>query len=382
MTGISSGQISAAILRQDGYRTATANERLVLDRLRVHGSISQAELARATGLTPQSVMRITDALSERDMLVEGAPVASGRGKPSTPLRLNPQAAFSVGLSIMTDAVALVIMDLSGAVCHTARAVLADVLPEKAIVQMRGMIDAAVEALAIPRERIVGAGIGVTGYFVDATARVNPPKQLEPWALIPLDTLLTDGLGMPVWIDNDGNVAAVGEAMIGAGRVARSFAYLYFSAGFGGGLFVDGRPVRGRSGNAGEFASILPLDWPQPNLEQLRLSVNAAGARFADLNQLLAEVTPDLPGVETWMEGSARSLNLVISAISAILDPDLIVFGGRIPKLIADALIPRLQFVNPPRRDHLRPVPQIVTSSVVFDAAATGAASMPLRSAFF
>ena len=370
------------MLRPDGYRTATTNERLILTKIRMHGQLSQAELARMTGLTAQSVMRIIDALLSRGILIECAPVIAGRGKPSTPIRLNPDAAYSVGLSIMTDAVALVVMDLAGGIRSSARTPLISVDPVHAIRQMRELIETTVSELKIRPDHIVGAGVGITGYFVDATARVNPPKQLEPWALVPLDSLLCEGLGMPVWIDNDGNVAAVGEAMVGAGSSVANFAYLYFSAGLGGGLFVDGRPVRGRSGNAGEFAAILPLDWPQPNLEQLRLSVNAAGGNYADLNDLLDEVTPATPGVMAWMDGAVRSLNLVISSISAVLDPDLIVFGGRMPKQLAEAIIPRLEYVNPPRRDHPRPVPSIVPSQVIDDATAVGAASIPLRAAFF
>ncbi len=85
-------------------------------------------------------------------------------------------------------------------------------------------------------------------------------------------------------------AAVGEAM-GAGRTTGDFAYLYFAAGFGGGVIAGGVPMRGSHGNAGEFASTLPDGWPQPNLENLRLYLAAHGHPYDDLHAMLAGFDP-------------------------------------------------------------------------------------------
>lgn len=74
-----------------------------------------------------------------------------------------------------------------------------------------------------------------------------------------------------------------------------FAYLYFSAGFGGGVVAAGRPLRGNHGNAGEFASILPIDWPQPNIETLRNSFVDAGSEFQDIQAMLDGFDPHHPG---------------------------------------------------------------------------------------
>ena len=79
-----------------------------------------------------------------------------------------------------------------------------------------------------------------------------------WALRDLEAELSQVLDMPVWIENDGNAAAVGESLFGVGRRHRSFAYLYIAAGLGGGLILDGVPVRGFRGNAGEFTGLLPV----------------------------------------------------------------------------------------------------------------------------
>ncbi|MEH3160329.1 MAG: ROK family protein [Sphingomonas taxi] len=233
-----------------------------------------------------------------------------------------------------------------------------------------------------RSRLVGIGVGVTGYFIGDGARLNPPSLLDPWALVPLDTILAEALGEKVWIDNDGNVAAIGEAMLGHGRVSRDFAYLYFSAGFGGGIISQGLPLRGRHGNAGEFASILPADWPQPNLEALRITFEEHGERFPDLHAMLSDFDPRHPAVNAWLDRCLPSLDLVASAISATIDPGSIVLGGRLPSSLAARIADCIRFTNPARRGYHRPSARIVASTIAGDATAIGAATLPLRAAFF
>ncbi|VXC90429.1 ROK family transcriptional regulator [Sphingomonas sp. 8AM] len=382
MNGITAGRFPARFLREDGRRTATANERVVMDLLSRAGPASRADLARVTGLAPHSITRLVEPLIARGLLTEAVPVATGRGKPSAKLSLVGGAAFAVGLSVMTDAVSLALLDLAGGIAAERTERLADTAIPAACAQIGRMIDTAVAESGWDRQALVGIGVGVTGYFIGDGARLNPPRLLDPWALVPLDTLLAGALGEKVWIDNDGNVAAIGEAMLGHGRVARDFAYLYFSAGFGGGVISAGRSLRGRHGNAGEFASILPGDWPQPNLEALRHAFAEAGTRFPDLHTMLSAFDPDHPAVDRWLEASLPSLNLVASAISATLDPELIVLGGRLPAWLADRIIARIALTNPERRDHHRPNARVVASPITGDAAAIGAATLPLRAAFF
>lgn len=382
MSGISAGAFSPRFLRDDGKRTATANERVVMTLLSRGGPASRADLARLTGLAPHSITRLVEPLLARGLLAESAPLAAGRGKPSAKLSLVAGAAFGVGLSVMTDAVALVLLDLAGGVGTSSAARLDSVEIDVATAQIAGMIDTAIATAGWDRAALVGIGVGVTGYFIGDGARLNPPRLLDPWALVPLDTILSAALGAKIWVDNDGNVAAVGEAMLGAGRHVDDFAYLYFSAGFGGGVISAGHPLRGRHGNAGEFASILPPDWPQPNLESLRRHLAERGQAYPDLHAMLAAFDPDDPAVDTWLDACAPSIDLVASAISATLDPELIVLGGRLPPRLAARIVERIRFINPERRGHHRPVPRIVASSIRADAAAVGAAMLPLRAAFF
>jgi len=326
MTGVGYGTIAPQFLREDGVRTATANERVVLSALRRGGAQSRAQLARAVDLTEQSIARLVEPLLGRGLLIEDRPVVAGRGKPAAPLRLNGAALHSIGVSVMTDAVAAAVMDLEGEVLARRQIDLGDVDLPVAASEILNLAQSLERELGLTAERRLGFGVAVTGYFVGDDARVNPPPALDAWALLPLDRLLSEIFDSPVWIENDGTAAAIGEGMFGAGRDHDSLAYLYFSAGFGGGVVVNGEPMRGLHGNAGEFASVIPSDWFQPNLTQLLTLMRETGDGPASLGAMLAAFSDDDPAVGRWLDAAQAPLNLVISAISGVLDPGAIVLA--------------------------------------------------------
>lgn len=382
MVGVGYGSIAPQFLREDGVRTATANERRLLSLLRRDGAMTRAQMARSAELTEQSIARLVEPLLKRGLLTEGAPVVTGRGKPGSPVSLNSKALHAIGVSVMTDAIAAAVMDLSGSILARRQIPIRDVALPAATAEMLTLVEALEAEAGVSSDQRIGVGAAVTGYFIGDGARLNPPSALDAWALEPLDRILSDAFGRPVWIENDGTAASIGEAMFGVGREVDSFAYLYFSAGFGGGVVVGGEPLRGNNGNAGEFASVIPADWFQPNLTALYRMMQADGGRWASLGALLADFPLDHPIVNQWLDAAEAPLNLVLSAISGVLDPGAIVLGGRLPPPLALRLIERLRFTNPERRGHRRPIPQVVASPILGDASAAGAAALPLRAAFF
>ena len=254
--------------------------------------------------------------------------------------------------------------------------------EAVLVAVNEWLIGACDTLGLNRNLILGVGVAVTGYFVGEASQVNPPAGLDDWALVDIPELFGRSLGMPVWIENDGTAAALAEQMNGVGRWANSFAYLYFSAGFGGGMVSEGVSFRGAHGNAGEFASSLPPGYVSPTLERLRLLMAKGGLKYDSLSEMIDRFQIDAPGVDDWLDEAEASLGVVVSAISAIVDPDAIVLGGRLPEALGRKLIPRLSFFNPPRRGRPRPIPKIVCAEALGDASVVGAATLPLKALFF
>jgi predicted NBD/HSP70 family sugar kinase len=375
--------VSNAFLRRPNITGASANERSVLELVRRQNGIGRAELARLTGLTNQSISRIVADLAARGLCEFGAPLPSaGKGPAALPVYLAPAAMHTIGVSLMTDAVSLALMNFVGEVLRLDVVRPRDMFRDTVLSAVNDWIAATCLDISLERSRILGVGVAITGYFVGEDAQVNPPPGLDDWALVDISDLFGRALGLPVWVDNDGNAAAVGEQMNGVGRWASSFAYLYFAAGFGGGMVSEGRAFRGGHGNAGEFASILPPDYVSPTLERLRSLMALGGRRHDSLSDMIEHFELTAPGVEQWLSEAERSVSLVVSAISAITDPDAIVLGGRLPKALGLELIPRLSFFNPPRRARPRPIPRIVCAEAASDASVTGAAILPLKALFF
>lgn len=185
------------------------------------------------------------------------------------------------------------------------------------------------------------------------------------------------------MDNDGSVAAAGEAMLGVGRRHRDFAYLYLSYGLGGGLVIDGKVLRGARGNAGEFAGMLPAQLlERATLELLRELLAEDGVELPDIRALLAAYDPRWPAIERWLARSAPGVSLIVSAITAVCDPEAIVFGGRLPADLAHRLIAAVRIDNQPRRGQARPIPLLLPAEAPADACAIGAATLPLQARYF
>lgn len=98
--------------------------------------------------------------------------------------------------------------------------------------------------------------------------------------------------------------------------------------------------------------------------------------------LPARFDPAWPGVAEWIEQSRDSLSLIASAIAALLDPDVIVLGGRIPRVPAKKLIPAIEVFDDARRQEPRPLPRVMLSQMQVDACAIGAAMLPLEQRFY
>lgn len=359
----------------------TASERHVLALLFKRGPQTQAYLAEGTGLTQQSMSRVISKLETWGVLVVGDRLAPGkRGYPSNAATLNPGFARSAGIAIMADSVALAICDFTGALVWEA----SDRLPAMTVENVLEWTNRKLASvLGDGGPALSGLGIGIAGSFIGDRVGFNTPFYLNDWAERDVEAIFRERFGLPTCADNDGNVAALGEAMLGVGRWAQNFAYLYISAGVGGGVVLDGEVWRGRYGNAGEFAGGLASNiHPFPNLELLRQLTARNGPTFESVSDLIANYDPAWPSIDTWISRVRDSLSIIASNASAILDLDAIVLGGLMPRNLAERVIPAIELFDQRRRMTPRPIAKIVPTEAPGNATAIGAAMLPLKRAYF
>lgn len=362
----------------------TTSEKMLLGLLFRNGALTQAQLSDITGLTQQSASRLVSGLIDRGIVQEGDKVPSGkRGYPSATVRLRRDHCYSVGISIMADAVGATLVDFSGTIVEERLQGLPAMSVSRVLTWLEASLTEMIAAHVPDGAPVVGGGVGISGSHIAEGPGFNTPFSLEEWAARDLSEILSEPLGLPVWSDNDGNVAALGESMIGVGRWAQSFAYVYIATGVGGGLVLNGEVWRGRHGNAGEFAGGLPPNiYPFPNLELLRQLVVRDGGEFETVHALVQGFDPTWPAIDEWITRVRDSLSIIVSNATAILDLDAVVFGGRIPRALSERVIAHLDLFDQKRRGVHRPMAKIVPAQAEGNATALGAAILPLQETFF
>lgn len=376
--GAANPRFGRAMWQHNAFRALSANERNLLGAIRRDAPLSRAELARRSGLALPTVSRLVDQLLREGLLIADDRVMMSRtGQPSLPLSLAPHAAYAFGVAVRADMMTVDLVHLSGRVVASRTAPTAGASREEVVAAIAGLIDRLVEDAAVPPDRLCGLGLALPGFFVRDPLRINAPLGMEDWATADLEHDLGQALGLEVVVDNDGNAAALGEYIYGQGETASSLAYLYIDAGLGGGIVQDGQLLRGSRGNAGEFTGMLPpaMRADRPTLASLRAMLAEDGHNYDSLADMLANLPDADATIEKWLERSVPTASAIISAIGAIIDPDVIVIGGRLPPFLADRLAARLSFYSVPVRGRDREFPELLVSKVTGDAAALGASAL-------
>ncbi|GAB3180331.1 ROK family transcriptional regulator [Nesterenkonia halophila] len=228
---------------------AAANRRRVEDVLRRQGSISQADVARSTGLAPATVSNIVRALRAEE-IVERAPAEHGR-RPL--IRLAPSDAAVAGLDFGHRHLSAALADPSGTVLAARRTALAAATTAERSLALAGDL---LEGLLGESRRDHGSlravGLGLPAPVSQPSGRMDSQAILPGWADVDVVDQARRQLDVPVVVDNDANLAALAEHRWGAGQDVEDLAYIKLSEGVGGGLLIDGRPFRGRGGTAGEL----------------------------------------------------------------------------------------------------------------------------------
>lgn len=368
----------------NGLKALSQTEQRVLGTTVRSGALGQPALAKATGLAQQSISRIVKGLVATGAMTEGHRVLSGkRGQPGVAVRLVPEFAYSFGVAMMTDAITIVLLDFAGQVVDEEHCALPAMTRNAVLDKSEAIIEKMAAKHDLQSERIFGMGVSISGRYIGPGAVYNTPSPLDDWALIAIDRLFEERFDMPVWVENDGNAAAVGESLVGVGRMYDNFAYLFVDTLLGGGIIIDHELMCGCNGNGGEIGLLLPKNiYQHPSLESLRQTLGEYDVEFPGVSEMLEDFDENWPGIDEWITKTRSSFSLIASALAAILDPEAIVLGGRMPKSLARLVIPHIDIYNDSRRGKPRALPRLLISKAGGDASAIGAASLPFKEHFF
>jgi predicted NBD/HSP70 family sugar kinase len=231
------------------------NRERVIGVLRTQGRTSQADIARATGLSRTTVSSLVAELKGSSRVFEvdvKEPNARG-GRPGVQLVLQDSASAVLGIDFGHSHVLVAVADLAHNVLAERRRDLdVDHDAEASLDTATRMAAEVLEEAGVGRRNVIGAGIGIPGPVDRARGTVGSATILPGWLGLRIGDALEKRLGLPVEIENDANLGALAELTWGAGRDCENFAYIKVATGVGAGLVVDGSLLRGASGTAGEI----------------------------------------------------------------------------------------------------------------------------------
>ena len=357
-----------------------------------HGALSRSEIVARTGLTRGTIRGLIGELTHLGLVSEGS--AAVLGSPSrSSLLVEPckLGAVVLGIEIAVDSVAVVVVGFGGKVLGTVRLdrPRGRTSVDLTISDLFEIVDRLLERTCT-REALVGIGVGVDGIVRRSDGLVHLAPNLD-WRDVPLGDLLAEALGstVPLVVANGADLGALAEHRRGAAVLADNVVYLSGEVGVGGGVIVDGRPLSGVAGYAGEVGHMpvnpdgvacrcgsfgcLETEIGEGAL-LVRAGHAASGGRSA-VDRLLVEAAVGVPAALSALETTGRWLGVGLATLINVFNPEVVVLGGlfgRLYPFVAASMEAELdRRALPPSRERVR----IVQSELGGDATLIGAAEL-------
>jgi predicted NBD/HSP70 family sugar kinase len=367
------------------------NERTILRFLRTQGAASRAQVARVSGLSKPTVSLALATLLRAGLVREVGRSSGGKGPGALLYELEPNAGCVVGIDVGRVWVRAAIADITGGIIARR--------DERTRARSASALIAGIGELAhdlagqagVRWDQVTHATVGSPGVVDRASGTVALAPNLPGWGRRGLVEAVQHELGTGVTIENDVNLAALGEQTDGLGRGVQNFVFLWIGTGVGLGLVLNGRLHRGAHGYAGEIA-YLPLGVTDPHDPSTRRhgpledAVAAAGivrtARSLGMapplnpKNVFAQARRGDPVAMQVVELTAARLALVIATVAPLVDPELVILGGGIGRnedLLVDRIGRELRAISPFR-------PRLAQSALGEDAVLRGAVGAALAMA--
>ncbi len=363
------------------------NERLILTVLQRHGPAAGADVARLTGLSPQTVSIILRKLEKDEILKRGTPLRGKVGKPSVPMELNPEGILSVGMKIGRRSADLLLIDFMGNPRHQLSTTYDYPLPEVIF----GFLESGLQTLLSRepqrlRDRVCGIGIGTPfelWKWHDLSGLAA--KKFRSWKNVNFFSEVAKFSDLPVFVVNDATAACHAEHLYGRGAEYRDYFYFFIGSMIGGGVALNGTVFEGNQGNAGALGAMRTTG-PLGESQQL---IDTASLFLLEDRLIEAGADPEILWkkpqdwnsisryVEPWIGTTAQELAKAALSICAVIDFEAIFIDGAFPPEVREELVSRVRryLINQDKRGLIPPV--VEAAAVGENARGIGAASSPI-----
>jgi glucokinase-like ROK family protein len=367
------------------------NRAAVLDLVRREGPLARSEIARRLDTSLPTVMRVVAELVEEDLVTYSGTSESTGGRPPMLLAFNGTAYAAVGVDLGGSKIFGAVADLTGHIQHDTYVRWEDEEPDHYLEALCELVEQLIDAPRPRGQQIRGIGVGAPGVTVTPEGIVTWAPSFG-WRDLPLQDILSERFEMPVFVENDVNLAALGEYGFGAGRGVRDLVCVSVGTGVGAGIIIDGILHQGHDHAAGEIGYLLPgVGYISERYDSFGAleSVASATGIVKRANELLGQ-TDSSTVVDGWEDvfDAARKgvewarqvvdetvdyLSLAIASVCTVVDPEIVILGGGVARsedLLIDSISQRLE-------GRIPRVPPILASQLGRRAAVMGAIMLVL-----
>ena len=378
-------------IRAAGHVRKVNLERVLAAAIAREGPFTRGELIAITGLSAPTVGSLSSALIREGLLTDlGAGPSRGGRRPSR-MEFNARSGFVAGIDLGPTRTRFGLADLRGGlIAHRIVPTPRDRRPAVLLAALARDLRALMDEMDVPANRLLAVGAGVPGVVdLGRGMIVALAANLDGWSRVPMAKILSDRLGAPVVLENDVNLAVLGEHWKGAARGHETCAFLSFGTGIGAGIMVNGHLHHGHHFLAGEIGLMCmgpeyagAGSGPRGCLETLT-GLRALKSKWRPRESDRADWIPRLfdaaksgdPTARETVDLVAQYIGIATANLCGVLDPSLIVLGG--------ALLARGDLLEPVRRIVGRIIPMpatIVTTSLDKDAPLWGSLLLAMTEA--
>ena len=333
------------------------NRSSILELIRSNSPIARTQIATHLHVSLPTVMRIVDELIQNGWVIEDGEREWSGGRKRTRLIFNGAQHLVIGLDLGGTKIFGAVADFNGKFLHEIWVEQPDADTERSFATLCETIAQLIDCARSTGLPVKGIGLGVPGVVEPDTGLVSIAPALS-WHNFQLKTRLQEQLKLPIVVENDVNLAALGEMWFAAREEESNLILLTLGTGVGAGVIINGAVYNGSHNMAGEVGYFLPdrqhlwRSYPDFGaIEQLVSEVGIANrarqvlASLRSQSELEALTSSEVfeavrrqePWVQTIFEDTVDYLALLVAALATLYDPDVILLGGGLSRS-ADLLI--------------------------------------------
>jgi len=314
--------------------------------IRERARVSQADIARATGLSRTTVHSLIAELKTEGLIAEVDSESEGRstGRPGVHLVLRDATRVALGIDFGHSHVAVAVADLARNVIAERRSEL-DVNRQatEALDASACMAEDALKEAGVEHSAVVGVGIGIPGPVDRERGTAGSATILPGWVGLRIAEAMEQRLRLPVAIENDANLGALAEMTWGAGRGCSNFVYIKAATGIGAGIVIDGRLLHGASGTAGEIghttldeAGALCYCGNRGCLETVAsgpaiVKLVAAAGPAPTLTSVIERAAAGDLRCRRAITDAGREMGIAVAGLCNLINPERVIMGGLISR---------------------------------------------------